>query len=225
MRCKAYDCRNNQDGYCLIDSYVEIDGQGNCESYYVPAAAQPEKQEEEKKPSGLIFPMSEEGKRMLAFQEELVKKYKYKPIIPDMFIGDVRQKYLDALPNHINVEGEPNIGLCTLAGRQISTGYTRVVIGDYGAFVEFSPRQVIRQTPEGAPFPFPIAKGQEYRVNDPKYSENVKYLWLTVNDAAKPKIYFQKKPVAYADYQPGMYYISVYEVITVKPGRFTWENK
>lgn len=35
MRCKAYNCTNNDNGYCDISSYIEIDENGYCEEFYV----------------------------------------------------------------------------------------------------------------------------------------------------------------------------------------------
>lgn len=57
-----------------------------------------------------------------------------------------------------------------------------------------------------------IKEGQAYRVEDPRYAEHVKYLWLTTDDGSDVKVYEQKRPVEYADYKPGMLYVSVYEV-------------
>lgn len=33
MRCKAYNCKENDNGYCSCDSYVTIDEEGCCEEY------------------------------------------------------------------------------------------------------------------------------------------------------------------------------------------------
>lgn len=82
----------------------------------------------------------------------------------------------------------------------------RIVIGDYGAFVEISPERILRNN-------LHCKEGQEYRFTDERYAKNVKYLWLTAADRSDCKIYLQKKRVDYADYVPGMYYISPYEVV------------
>lgn len=34
MRCACYDCDNNEEGYCGIDSYVQITEEHECDSYY-----------------------------------------------------------------------------------------------------------------------------------------------------------------------------------------------
>lgn len=57
-----------------------------------------------------------------------------------------------------------------------------------------------------------IKEGQSYRIEDPRYAEHIKYLWLTASDGSDVKVYEQKRPVGCADYKPGMLYVSVYEV-------------
>lgn len=142
---------------------------------------------------------------MLAFQSKLADEFGYEPIEPNFFLGNVRKKYEDALPEWCVLAGNPVTTLCTLDDTVICKGYTRIVIGDYGAFVEISPNQICEEVLRCKP-------GQEYRYQDKRFAENVKYLWLTARDRSYCKIYLQKKKVSYADYIPGMYYISPYEV-------------
>lgn len=145
------------------------------------------------------------GKEMLAFQERLAKERGYQPIGIDLFLGDVREKYRNALPEWCNLNGDKEAVLRSLKGTLLCVGYERIVIGDYGAFVEISPENMREES-------LCCKQGQEYRFTDERFSENVKYLWLTVKDKSGCKIYFQKKKVSYADYLPGMYYVSPYEV-------------
>lgn len=145
------------------------------------------------------------GKQMLAMQEELAARNNYAPIEPNLFDGDVRQRYLEALPSWCALDGDPEASLYTLDDTLVSKGYTRIVIGDYGAYVEISPEQICEDALRYKP-------GQEYREKLPQFAKNVKYAWLTAKDNSDCKIYRQKRTVAYADYVPGMYYISVYEV-------------
>ena len=37
MRCNARNCRNNEDGYCTCENYIEISAEGTCDNYYVPS--------------------------------------------------------------------------------------------------------------------------------------------------------------------------------------------
>ena len=129
----------------------------------------------------------------------------YAPVGIDLFLGDVREKYLAALPEWCVVAGEAEARLYTLDGTLLCKGYERIVIGDYGAFIEISPERISKNSLRCKP-------GQEYRISDERFASNVKYLWLTALDESDCKIYFQKKKVKYADYVPGMFYISPYEV-------------
>lgn len=148
--------------------------------------------------------MSEIGRQMLQFQEKLAEEYGYAPIGYNLFLGNVRQKYLDALPEWCKLSGD-SVQLCTLRGTLIASGYRRIVIGDYGAFVEFTKDQIKTDV-------LRVKPGQEYRVTDPQFKDRVKYHWLTAKDTSGVKVYYQQKTVAYADYLPGMYYISPYEL-------------
>lgn len=138
----------------------------------------------------------------LKIEAALSKKYKYKNLP-----GDLSEKYRDFfcenIPEFLSKSGSKDT-LYTLSGSPISDGYDRIVVGDYGAFIEFS-RSVFSDS-------FIVQPGQEYRIDDERYSKNVKYIWLTINDGSDIKIYFQKKGVTYADYKPGRYYVSVHEV-------------
>lgn len=147
--------------------------------------------------------ISETGVRMLKYQEQLANEYKYKPI-PRTFFKDVRAEFKEVLPEWCNTSGD-TISLETKNGTVITNGYNRIVIGDYGAFVEFSRVQALMRR-------LKIKEGQAYRVEDPRYAEHVKYLWLTADDGSDVKVYEQKRPVEYADYKSGMLYVSVYEV-------------
>lgn len=33
MRCRALECRENENGYCTCDSYIEIDETGQCDMF------------------------------------------------------------------------------------------------------------------------------------------------------------------------------------------------
>ena len=83
--------------------------------------------------------ISETGVRMLKYQEQLANEYKYKPI-PRTFFKDVRAEFKEALPEWCNTSGD-TISLETKNGTVITNGYNRIVISDYGAFVEFSRAQ------------------------------------------------------------------------------------
>ena len=151
----------------------------------------------------MVHKISDIGTKMLRYQEQLAHQHRYKPI-PRTFFQDVRTEFEDALPDWCIMTGD-NIPLETTCGTVIANGYTRIVIGDYGAFVEISPSQNLMSR-------LHVKEGQTYRIEDPRYAEHVKYLWYTANDRSDVKVYIQKRTVEYADYKPDMIYVSVYEV-------------
>ena len=133
----------------------------------------------------------------------LAEKYKYKNL-PQEIADKYHQYFDDNIPDFLK-QNTNQIQLYTNSGSLVCTHYNRIVIGDYGAFVEFTPQQANEQI-------FIVMPGQEFRINNPRYSAHVKYEWLTIDDKSKIKIYRQKRTVTYADYIVGMYYVSVHEV-------------
>ena len=150
--------------------------------------------------------ISDIGVKMLRYQEQLAHQYRYKAI-PRTFFQDVRTEFEGTLPDWCNVTGY-SVPLETVSGTVIANGYNRIVIGDYGSFIEISPSQILMDK-------LHVREGQTYRIEDPRYAEHVKYLWYTANDWSDVKVYLQKRTVEYADYKPGMIYVSVYEVFPV----------
>ena len=138
----------------------------------------------------------------LKIEATLAKKYGYQPLP-----GDLSEKYRgffkENIPDFLCVDGAM-VTLVTSCGTPICNWYNRIVIGDYGAFIEFSKEAIASE--------FIIQPGQEYRVYDDKYKSSVKYVWLTANDASGIKIYKQRRGVRYADYKANRYYVSVHEV-------------
>ena len=136
-------------------------------------------------------------------QETLATEYKYKKLSEELSLG-YRKLWEENLPKTLPIDGS-DIDIYTSSGVLICSGYNRIVIGDYGAFIEFLPEQAYTDN-------YIIQPGQEYRINDPRYSKNVKYNLLTIEDSGV-KIYEQKKRVSYADYKAGRYYISPHDDI------------
>ncbi|MBO5969959.1 MAG: hypothetical protein J6S14_15835 [Clostridia bacterium] len=137
-----------------------------------------------------------------SIESDLADLYKYKKL-PDWLSQFYRDLFSKNVPYFLAVKDGP-VCLHTIRGTVISNDFDRVVIGDYGAFVEFSV--------PAEPDLFITQPGQEYR-EKPPYRDNVKYLWLTVDDDSGIKIYKQLRGVTYADYKPGKYYVSVHEVL------------
>ncbi len=159
------------------------------------------------------------GEEMLSIQEKLSSEYGYKRLPPTL-AEIIMQGYYDNLPKEF--KGQPikvdsdkgyeifpvnRIPLYSKDGTLIANNYDRVVIGHYGAFIEFSPQNLNKKDVK-------VKEGQDYRLTNPRYTDKVKYAWLTTNDKSDCKIYDQKKSVTYADYRPNKLYISPYEVMS-----------
>lgn len=139
---------------------------------------------------------------MLTIINSLITTYKYKSLPYDLSLK-VRELYRRHIPSFLKEEGDDK-KLYSLSNALIANGYERIVIGDYGAFIEFTEEQANKET-------FIIAPKQGYRVTDHRYKDLVKFIWLTTEEQ-DIKIYYQKKSVIYADYKVGYYYVSILEL-------------
>ena len=86
----------------------------------------------------------------------------------------------------------------TIFQKPILNGYTRIVIGGHGPYVECRKEHF-----EFEPI---VEKSQQWRTL-PQFA-NCKYVWLT-HPQIGIKIYHQMQKVKYADYLPGYYYIDL----------------
>ena len=145
---------------------------------------------------------------LLEYQKRLSKAYGYRPL-PEKIKWNAQKLYVEHLPAPFfeflfsGIEGYP---LFSKAGNGISRGFSRVVVGDYGAFVEI-PKEYLF---DGV---LQIRRGTEKRLEFP----NAKYLWMCPHfgngeQDVDCKVYKQIKPVSYADYKPGMYYVSPFHL-------------
>lgn len=84
---------------------------------------------------------------LFEYQDKLVQTYGYK-LLPDKIRWQVRRVFVKHLPAPFfdylftGFEGYP---LFSKAGSFISRGFSRVVVGDYGAFIKFgreNPRSI-----------------------------------------------------------------------------------
>lgn len=134
--------------------------------------------------------------------QELVEKYKYKKL-PKELSEQQRKYYLSQLSPEFCLDGDFNCELYDLKGNKISNGYNRIVIGDYGAFIEIDVDHMLTNN-------LKVAPGQEYRFTE-RY-KNVKYHWYCLKNDEDIKIYYQRHTVNYADYKVDMFYIAPDEV-------------
>lgn len=102
---------------------------------------------------------------------------------------------------------DPNKPLYTRGGIKVATGFERIVIGDYGAYIEYDKIHVPSH------IEYTLKSGEEYRLL-PEWKCKVKYIWYTIQDT-DIKIYWQLRGVTYADYKPYKYYISPFDVIQI----------
>ena len=117
-------------------------------------------------------------------------------------------------------KGNETVRLLTPRGNHFSTGYTRIVYGDHGPYIEFERRHIV--SPLKQKFPGKSLPSHCY------------YEWLTPEDGSPVKVYDQKRDVkhlpnppagghrgnraeGYADYKPGMLYVSPFELTTLPP--------
>jgi len=103
----------------------------------------------------------------------------------------------------IPIDGDPNIKFYTRTKLLIATGYTRIVLGGRGAYIEFAPEHINYDNiyiPDHARHKIDnnLSYYHEYRSTDDSFV----------------KLYQQKLRVAYADYKIGMWYISPFNLIT-----------
>jgi len=125
---------------------------------------------------------------------------KYKPL-PAEQGRLLRGLYEVNLPRILKDPSWIPTGFFTRYGTVLATKYERVVIGDYGAFIEFSEGQVVR------------ANIKPKWAGEPK--RDVKYIWWVPRDGAEVRLYEQKAEVPYADYKVGRWYVDPHEIIIV----------
>jgi hypothetical protein len=120
----------------------------------------------------------------------------YPPLPPDES-RIIREHFANCIPLPI---GGASAKILNAEGTIIGNGYTRIVIGDYGAYLEFDEDQIkltnIIQRWAGKP------------------TRDVKYIWMQTNDEENTKVYWQQDTVDYADYKVGMYYMDVLDAYT-----------
>jgi hypothetical protein len=92
----------------------------------------------------------------------------------------------------------------TKSGTVLAEGYTRVVIGERGPYLEFNDDQIAHSN-------LIIPRDQQWRF-DPQYPSY--YREYRSNDNAWVKVYHQTKVVSYADYKTGLWYVSPVDLIT-----------
>ena len=134
--------------------------------------------------------------KVLLRQEKGHPQY-YRPL--EKHESQIIRKWYEAGCQDFQLEG-PVLGvkLVNKLGTVIATGYSRIVIGDYGAYFEIPSMSLLHAHIENK---WPG-----------KPTRPVKYIWMQTKDSAATKVYHQLGRVKYADYKPGMYYVAVEDV-------------
>lgn len=91
-----------------------------------------------------------------------------------------------------------------LEENKVAVGYSRLVVGDHGAYFEFEEKHLCDVNE------LKVKPGQEFRCSSSN-NPYVKYVWLETKGGTK--VYLQTKTVRYADYVPGRYYVSPNKVV------------
>lgn len=94
----------------------------------------------------------------------------------------------------IPLTGDETTSFTSRTGVLLATGYNRIVIGGRGPYVEFSMRHLLYSK-----F-FKVEASHRYYVELRSTQDNV-------------KLYDQREQVDYADYVPGLYYISPFDLM------------
>ena len=105
----------------------------------------------------------------------------------------------------IPVEGNDQNRFETSTGLHVATGYTRIVIGGRGPYIEFLPGQLIWEN-------LHIPEEQKHRKGHSWEDQTNRVEWRT-KDASRVKVYEQNRRVAYADYRIGLLYISPFDLV------------
>lgn len=96
------------------------------------------------------------------------------------------------------------VEITTKSGMVISTGFTRIVHGKRGSYLEVDSNYIVRDN-------IYIPKDVEWR-QSPRY-DYVYYDEYRSRDRSYTMVYLQRRRVAYADYKVGFWYMSVDDVV------------
>jgi len=104
--------------------------------------------------------------------------------------------------NPISEFGNSDSHFYSAGGMLLATGYTRVVVGERGAYIEFAPEKMYMEN-------LHIPSDQRWRLG----SEKAFYIEYRSRDEANVKVYEQRRPVGYADYRINMFYVAPGDVV------------
>lgn len=128
-----------------------------------------------------------------------IREGKYPPL-PEAARALILPYYQSQIPEFLKRRVKDNAFLYVRGIKDpIAAEAVRIVVGDYGAYVEISPENMAR------------TRIQHRYPGWPKRA--IKYFWMETVAEVSVKVYFQIDTVKYADYIPGMYYIAVEDFV------------
>lgn len=136
----------------------------------------------------------------------MIAKYHHRPIPTTPAAGNVKTYYRDKLPAWAKKKISRKYPLYTKNGEKVCERYERIVIGDYGAYVEISASHLSDN--------HFIYIDQNDPIDETISSRHSSHMTLALNDESSYTIYFQVKPVPYGNFIPGRFYIDPYDVIS-----------
>jgi hypothetical protein len=108
----------------------------------------------------------------------------------------------DRVGNPIPEFGNPDTKFYSADNTLLATGYTRIVVGDRVAYIEFAQENMCMETLQVPP-------DQKWRLNN----DVAYYTEHRSRDEANVKVYEQRRTIGYADYKVGMFYIAPGDVV------------
>ena len=144
---------------------------------------------------------------MPQFVSQLMLSYRNQ-VIPNNISEELKETHKKYLPTWISdsmIESGKSAPLFDVNGTKVCDKYSRVVISDFGAFIEFSYDDICEKN-------IMIMPGEEYRVA-PENQDKVSSYLLTTNSDAKCQIGLRVKDGTGSGFRQGFCYVSVYEVI------------
>lgn len=146
--------------------------------------------------------------KLLKIIDELGTSRSYRPLTTEL-----KDKYYKLYLSNLNAfDNKRNLNIDNVP---FAKDYERIVIGDYGAYVEIKPIDLLVD--------LDVTIGQEWRLDKDfleKRNLSIKYEWYEYKGK---KVYLQKDTVKYADYKPGFYYISVLYFDTID-NKYKWSR-
>ena len=105
----------------------------------------------------------------------------------------------------IPLEGNDHTRFETETGLHVATGYTQIVIGQRGPYIEFHRDNLVWDN-------LHMPEDKRYKATHP-WKDRVYYFEWRTNDEANVKVYEQKRKVDYADYKVGLLYVSPFDLL------------